>query len=135
MTKKLIILFISIICMFGITNKDVYAFTYDTQYNSTPGGSYSNFTPGDWKPSSTDSAKNADKMGTIGNKIIGAVKIIGTIISVTALIVLGIKYIFGSVEEKAEYKKTMRPYLIGALMVFAITTFLGIVQEIVGGIF
>mgnify|MGYP004492395755 CR=1 FL=1 len=133
MTKKLIILFISIICMLGITNKNVYAFTYNTQYNSSPGGSYSNFTPGDWKPSSTNTVKNADKLESIGNKVVGVLKVVGSIISVIALIILGIKYIFGSIEERAEYKKTMKPYLIGALMVFAITTLLGIIQDIVGG--
>ena len=93
MTKKLIILFISIICMLGITNKNVYAFTYNTQYNSSPGGSYSNFTPGDWKPSSTNTVKNADKLESIGNKVVGGLKVVGSIISVIALIILGIKYI------------------------------------------
>ena len=37
----------------------------------------------------------------------------------------------GSVEEKAEYKKTLKPYLIGAILVFGITNLLGIVQDIV----
>ena len=44
---------------------------------------------------------------------------IGSIISVVILIVLGIKYMLGSVEEKAEYKKTLLPYIIGAAFVFA----------------
>ena len=56
---------------------------------------------------------------------------IGSIVSVAALILIGIKYILGSVEEKAEYKKTLKPYLIGAVMVFAITNLLGIIQGIV----
>ena len=33
--------------------------------------------------------------------------------------VIGIKYMMGSAEEKAEYKKTMLPYLIGAIILFA----------------
>ena len=33
--------------------------------------------------------------------------------------VIGIKYMMGSAEEKAEYKKTMIPYLIGAVLLFA----------------
>ena len=55
----------------------------------------------------------------VGNVIIGALKAIGTIIAVAILIVLGIKYMMGSAEEKAEYKKTMIPYLIGAVLIFA----------------
>lgn len=55
----------------------------------------------------------------LGNDIIGMLKAIGTIISVATLIVLGIKYMMGSTEEKAEYKKTMLPYVIGAVLVFA----------------
>ena len=55
----------------------------------------------------------------IGGKIVGAIRAIGTIISVGVLMVLGIKYMMGSSEEKASYKKTMIPYLIGAVLLFA----------------
>ena len=34
------------------------------------------------------------------------------------LVVLGIKYMMGSAEEKAEYKKTMIPYVVGAILIF-----------------
>ncbi len=54
-----------------------------------------------------------------GNKIITMLSAIGMVISVVALIILGIKYMMGSVEEKAAYKKTLLPYLIGAGFVFA----------------
>ncbi|MEI3401230.1 MAG: hypothetical protein V8R51_02250 [Clostridia bacterium] len=43
---------------------------------------------------------------------------VGIVLSVVILIILGIKYMMGSAEEKAEYKKTMIPYLIGAVSVF-----------------
>ncbi|MDE5830161.1 MAG: pilin [Clostridia bacterium] len=55
----------------------------------------------------------------IGNQILGIIRVIGTIIAVGVLMVLGIKYMMGSAEEKAEYKKTMLPYLIGAVLLFA----------------
>ena len=42
-------------------------------------------------------------------------------ISIIAMIALGIKYMMGSVEEKAEYKKTLLPYFIGAAFVFGAT--------------
>lgn len=55
----------------------------------------------------------------VGNKIIGVLQTVGVVISVIVLIVLGIKYMMGSAEEKAEYKKTMMPYVIGAALIFA----------------
>ncbi len=59
------------------------------------------------------------QINNIGKKIIGLVQTIGTITSVLILVVLGIKYMMGSAEEKAEYKKTMIPYLVGAVLIFA----------------
>ncbi len=93
------------------------------------------FDPEHYKPSSISSVSEATKLGEIGNNIIGAVQVIGSISSVIALILIGIKYVMGSVEEKAEYKKTLKPYLIGAFMVFGITNLLVIIQNIVIGFY
>ena len=70
--------------------------------------------PGDFKNVNASSEFN-----DVGSKIIGALKGIGTIVAVAILIVIGIKYMMGSAEEKAEYKKVMIPYLIGAVLIFA----------------
>lgn len=93
------------------------------------------FDPEHYKPSSISSVSGATKLGDIGNNIIGAVQVIGSISSVIALILIGIKYVMGSVEEKAEYKQTLKPYLIGAFMVFGITNLLVIIQNIVIGFY
>ena len=66
----------------------------------------------------------------MGNVIIGALRTVGSIVSVAVLAVLGIKYMVGSVEERATYKETMKPYLIGAVLVFAITNILGIIVNV-----
>lgn len=55
------------------------------------------------------------------NKIIVVIQVVASVTSVAVLIALGIKYMVGSIEEKAEYKRTMIPYLVGAIMVFGIT--------------
>ena len=39
--------------------------------------------------------------------------------SIKSASVPGIKYMMGSAEEKAEYKKVMLPYIIGAVLIFA----------------
>ena len=56
------------------------------------------------------------------NIILGVINVAGIVISVITLMSIGIKYMLGSVEEKAEYKKTMGMYLLGAFLVFSITT-------------
>ncbi len=67
-----------------------------------------------------------DKVGII----LGVVQLVGSLAAVICLIVLGVKYMTGSVEEKAEYKKTLLPYFIGAMMVFGITNLLKVVYEV-----
>ena len=56
---------------------------------------------------------------SVGGKIVGIIQVVGTIISVAMIIVLGIKYMMGSAEEKAAYKSTLLPYFIGAVLIFA----------------
>lgn len=65
------------------------------------------------------------------NNIIGAIVTVGVIISAITLGVLGVKYMIGSVEEKAEYKKSMIPYIIGAVLLFACSTVVSIIANIV----
>ena len=54
-----------------------------------------------------------------GGRIVGTIQIVGTIAAVGMATVIGIKYALGSAEQKAEYKKTMLPYLIGTILIFA----------------
>lgn len=67
---------------------------------------------------------------TLVTTIIGWLTGIGMAVSVIVLLVLGIKYMIGSAEEKAEYKKTMIPYLVGAVLVFAASAIAQVVYSI-----
>lgn len=64
-----------------------------------------------------------------GGKIMGIIQTVGVVISVVILMVLGIKYMMGSAEEKAEYKKTMIPYVIGAVLIFGASTIANMVYN------
>ncbi len=86
--------------------------------------------PEDYKPSSTSSVSGASKLEEIGNNMIGVIQVIGSISSVIALVIIGIKYVVGSAEEKAEYKQTLKPYLIGAILLFGITNILSIIVDV-----
>lgn len=65
----------------------------------------------------------------IGGLIVGIVQTIGTIVAVVVVAVLGIKYMTGSTEEKAEYKKTMLPYLVGAIILFLGVTIVRVIYS------
>ena len=79
------------------------------------------------KYNGTGATANTTKIDTLGQNIISIVSTIGSIVSVVVLIVLGVKYMMGSAEEKAEYKKTLLPYIIGAALVFAASTIASVV--------
>ena len=65
-----------------------------------------------------------------GQNLMGVLQTVGVIVAVLILIVLGIKYMMGSSEEKASYKKTMMPYFIGALLLFGASTFAGMIIDL-----
>ncbi len=79
----------------------------------------------------TDKITASGSMTDLGGKIIGAIQIIGIIIAIVVLLVLGIKYMVGSAEEKAEYKKTMMPYVVGALLIFAASTIVNLLYSVI----
>ena len=74
---------------------------------------------------------DANKVLEIVNPILGAVYYIGIFVAVGSLILIGIKYMMGSLEEKAQYKETLFPYLIGAVLLFGGINILRIIYEIV----
>lgn len=82
----------------------------------------------------TDTTGNNTQFINMGNVIIGIMRVVGTVIAVVSLMVIGLKYMFGSTAEKASYKETMIPYLIGAIMLFTIPNILGIIYDLVKGI-
>ena len=61
------------------------------------------------------------------NSVINIVSMVGSAVAIIALIILGIKYMMGSAEEKAEYKKTLLPYIFGAIMVFGASVLTGFI--------
>lgn len=63
-------------------------------------------------------ASNTEGLVNVGGNIVSIITTIGIIVAVIVLLVLGIKYMMGSAAEKAEYKKTMIPYLVGAVLIF-----------------
>ena len=77
---------------------------------------------------------NTGKITSLGSQIIGIVTTIGSVVAVLVLVVLGVKYMMGSAEEKAEYKKTLMPYVIGSVLVFAASTIAGVLYSFLSNV-
>lgn len=62
----------------------------------------------------------AREVEDIGNKIFGLVRIIGVFASVIVLMIVGIQYMYATAEEKAEKKKGLIYYVVGAALTLGI---------------
>ena len=72
-----------------------------------------------------NSAKGNVEMGTLPQtvgKVIAYIRNASILIGVVIIIILGIKYMLGSVEEKAGYQKSFVPLVVGIIVVMAATS-------------
>ena len=76
----------------------------------------------DGESSSDSTAIDTDDMQEMSNMLYNAFLIIGIIIAVIIGLVIGIKFMTGSVAEKAEVKKTLVPYIAGCIVIFGAFT-------------
>lgn len=86
--------------------------------------------PNAWSPTlstGTDEDLLKEKVGNL----LGIINTIGVVVSVVMIGIIGIKYMLGSVEEKADYKKAMIPYVVGVFMLVSVTTIPNIIYTIV----
>ena len=65
-------------------------------------------------------------------KVMGLIRNVAVIAGVILIAVLGIKYMLGSVEEKAEYKKSFMPLIIGIILVVSATAIASFIFKLVG---
>lgn len=131
------ILYIAIIMMllFVSCYNVSYAAPQTMQQDGAGGGSSDPIkNPEHYNPNGTMKDGDNDEFIEKANIILGIIRILGTVISVVSLMAIGIKYMFGSIEEKASFKETMVPYIIGAVMLFAIPNFLGVIFDLVESI-
>lgn len=72
-------------------------------------------------------------LDTKTGKILNIVQIAGTAISLVALLVLGMKYMLSSPNDKATIKEKMVPYVIGVIIFFAASNLVTIVIKFAMG--
>ena len=100
--RKYLVVIVSILCLSFILS----CFTYKS--NAALGLDSLN------SPSRYTSQDGSDNQAliNIGNIIVWLVRTIGEAVSVIMLLIIGIKYLLSSVEEKAEYKQTIWVYIL-----------------------
>lgn len=74
--------------------------------------------------SNVDSNANGESadlgdLKTTAAKVVKALRNIAAIIAILVITILGIKYMIGSTEERAEYKKSFIPLIVGIVVVVA----------------
>lgn len=77
----------------------------------------------------TDNSGASNAVTNIIGSIIYIARIIGAGVAIIMLIVLAIQYIAASPEGKAEIKKNSTIYIVGAIILFAASAILGIIQR------
>ena len=85
--------------------------------------------PNDYNPNNS-TEEVPEKFTNMVGIIATTIQTIGVILSVIVIGLLGIKYMTGSVEEKADYKKSMIPFLVGTVMLVAIGTILRLINSL-----
>lgn len=90
-------------------------------------------TPGDYNPN-VGTTTAVSSFSTLMKKIVSLVQLIGSGVSIITIAIIAIKYMLGSVQDKAEYKKSLVPYFVGSIFVFSIVNILAIVEKMVNSV-
>ncbi len=116
---KIVLIIIILLTIFSCIGNNVYASITNPVEN-----------PDYYKPSDNKEEDNS-KFISIGNAIMGTIRAVGSLIAVVTLMTLGIRYMLASTQDKALYKETFIPYIIGAVLVFAIPNIIGVIYDLV----
>lgn len=78
-----------------------------------------------------DSPMDTDKLREMSDTIYNFLLIIAIIIAVIVGLIIAIKFITGSVSEKAKIKETLIPYIAGCVVIFGAFTIWKLIIEII----
>lgn len=82
----------------------------------------------------TGSVEGAEKIKEFGGNILAIILTIGVVLSIIVLIIIGIKYMFGTIEDKAKYKVVLLPYTIGMFLLFAAIPITNVLFDLSGAL-
>ncbi|MGN1384477.1 MAG: pilin [Clostridia bacterium] len=79
-------------------------------------------------PQASNAATNVTK---VAGQVLNIIQIVGVAVATIMLTVLGIRYVSLSPNEKAEYKKGLTIYVIGAVLLFGASILIGVIKNFV----
>ena len=79
-------------------------------------------------PQASNAATNVTK---VAGQVLNIIQIVGVAVATIMLTILGIRYVSLSPNEKAEYKKGMTIYVIGAVLLFGASMLIGVIRNFI----
>lgn len=120
MLKKMLMILVVSLLIFAVCQPGVFAFDWAGQIEDVANA--------DGDTNVTDSFTN------ISGAIITIARVICMGVAITMLVMVGIKYMSAAPGEKADIKKHAVIYVVGAVVMFASTGILGIIQKFASNI-
>ena len=112
MKKKICLIFILSVIMIALMNN--FSFAVDTGAYKGVGATLG----------------GGDMISKAGGYVFNAVRIVGAGIAVIYITILSIKYMTSAVDGKADIKKKLIPFVIGAALVFGVTYVIELIFDI-----
>lgn len=84
--------------------------------------------PNAYNPTKTN--VETTKLSQIVRTLVSVMTTFGIAAALVSLLIIGIKFMVSSVEERAKYKETMVPYIVGIVMVVAISTIIKLMSTL-----
>ena len=113
--RILITLLLVVFCILRFVSTVSNAYNWSTQINSLDNSNgYTNVN---------------NKVTNVVGAAISVIRIIGTGVAIIMLVAIAIKYMSAAPGERAEIKKHAVPYVVGAIVLFASTNILKIIQD------
>lgn len=120
MMKKLVVMLIVSLFVVAVLQSGVSAYNWGTEINKMAGKSANTSVTGAFT--------------NISGAVITIARIVCMGVAITMLIMVAIKYMSAAPGEKADIKKHAVVYIVGAVIMFASTGILGIIQKFAAGI-
>ena len=126
MRKKKII-FTIILCLVCVLFSALPVFAAPTPTPTPLTANMGDFINKDW----TYSGDGSEAIKNVGGTAIAILQVIGVTIAIAMLLFVAMKYMMAAPNERAEIKKNMVPYVVGAIIMFGITGFLTILSNFI----
>ena len=143
LTKKILATLIIFIMIISINNIKTFALSNSSEDNAISGEvvgvieiASSDFVdptenPDWWEPTESEESELTEKAGIL----LGVINVLGVVSAVIALVLLGMKYFLGSVQEKADLKNSLWLYILGIILLVACTTIPNIIFNVSKDVF